>query len=328
MKKKFRLSNVDNFIIFGGGELLIDICNILINNKKRVVVISTREQINKKLFFLKSSLKEFFIKNKIKFIVLKSLKNYSKWKYLINHRSVGISHSSKWIFSEKEIKLFDNRLFNIHYSNLPSFRGGGGLTWNILTQNFYSGTTIHFVDKKIDSGFSIVNKNFSFPPNIRNSLFEMQKFSIKFQKKTINNFFQRIIDKKFFEIKKIENNFNSFYWPRLDTKKNAWINWSWDTSEIINFINAFSHPYEGAATYFNGKVIRIHKAKINNEKTKFHPFQYGLIYRVFNKKAYVASKDKGIEIDLKYLNVKKGVLGKRLSTPKIRLEKSLENIRS
>ena len=43
MKKKFRLSNVDNFIIFGGGELLIDICNILINNKKRVVVISTRE---------------------------------------------------------------------------------------------------------------------------------------------------------------------------------------------------------------------------------------------------------------------------------------------
>ena len=328
MKKKFRLSNVDNFIIFGGGELLIDICNILINNKKKVVVISSNKQINKKFFSLKSSLKEFFIKNKIKFIVLKNLKNYSKWKYLINSRSVGISHSSKWIFTEREINFFENRLFNIHYSNLPSFRGGGGLTWNILTQNFNSGTTIHFIDKKIDSGFSIVNKTFSFPPNIRNSLFEMQKLSIKFQKKIIKNFFQRIIDKKSFEIKKIENNFKSFYWPRLDTKKNAWINWSWNTPEIINFINAFSHPYAGAATYFNGKVIRIHKARINNEKTIFHPFQYGLIYRVRNNKAYVASKNKGIEIDLKYLNTKKGVLGKRLSTPTNRLEKSLENIRS
>ena len=39
-----------------------------------------------------------------------------------NKNTIGISHSSKWIFTEKEINLFKNRLLNIHYSNLPSFK--------------------------------------------------------------------------------------------------------------------------------------------------------------------------------------------------------------
>ena len=324
MKKNFNLSNVDNFIIFGGGELIIDMCQLLIKNKKSVVVISTQKQINQKHPSINSSLKKFLAKKKIKFLVFNNLKNYSKWKYLINKRTVGISHSSKWIFTEKEIKFFNNRLLNIHYSNLPSFRGAGGLTWNILTQNFYSGTTVHLLDKKIDTGFAIINKTFSFPANIRNSLDKMQKFSFKFQKKIILDFMKKIINKKSFQLKKIQHKNDSFYWPRLDTKKNAWIDWSWNTKEISNFINAFSYPYEGASTILKGKIVRIHNANIINEKINFHPFQYGLIYKVLNNKAYIASKNKGIEIDLKYLNAKKGLLGKRLYTPKIRLENSLK----
>lgn len=328
MKKKFRLNNIENFIIFGGGELLIDICNSLNKNKKNFVVISSKNQINEKITSFQISLKDFFVKNKVKFIVLKNLKNYSKWKYLINENTIGISHSSKWIFTKKEINLFQNRLFNIHYSNLPSFRGAGGLTWNILSKNFYSGTTIHFIDEKIDSGYSIINKSFLFPVNIRKSLHKMQKYSLKFQRKVINEFLNKIFSKKSFQVKKIENSLQSFYWPRLNTKKNAWINWSWGTNEIIDFIDAFSHPYDGAATFFKGKIVRIFNAKISSEKIKFHPFQYGLIYRVLNDKVYVASKNNGIIIDIKFFKSKKGVLGKRLYTPKNFLEKSLSNIKN
>ena len=323
MKTKLKFNDIDNFIIFGGGELIVDICNFLIKNKKKVLVISSSKQINEKII----SLKKFFIKNKIKFLILNNLSDYSKWTHFINKKTVGISHSCKWIFRKSEIDLFKGQLFNIHYSNLPSFRGGGGLSWNILTQNFNSGTTVHLMHKKIDSGYSIVNKTFSFPKGVRNSLIKMQKFSIQVHKKVINDFLKKIIEKKFFKVKKIQNDLKSFYWPRLNTKKNAWINWNWDSYEIINFINAFSHPYEGAATYFNKKIIRVHNAKINKEKLTFHPFQYGLIYRVSKNQAYVATKNMGIIIELKYLKVKKGVLGKRLYTPHNKLEKSIENIK-
>jgi methionyl-tRNA formyltransferase len=326
MKKKIKFSNIDNFIVFGGGELIIDICSFLLKNKKKITVISSIKQIKEKIFFTNQSIKNFCIKNKIKFIILKNLNDYSKWTFLVNKKTFGISHSCKWIFRESEIDLFQGKLINIHYSNLPSFRGGGGLTWNILTQNFNSGTTIHLIDKKIDSGFSIISKKFSFPKNIRNSLIKMQRFSIKFHKKIIKYFLINIIKEKSFEIKKIENNFKSFYWPRLKTKKNAWINWSWPAKNIVNFINAFSYPYEGAATYFNKKIIRIHKARLFKENLIFHPFQYGLIYRVLKGEAYIAAKNKSIIVDLKYLRLK-NVIGKRFYTPNNKLEMSIEGVR-
>ena len=323
MRNKLKFNNIENFIIFGGGELLADICSFLIKNNKKILIISSKKQINDKKFLLK----KFLIKNKIKFIILKNLNNHSKWTHLINKKSFGISHSCKWIFRESEIDLFKGRLFNIHQSNLPSFRGGGGYSWNILTQNFNSGTTIHLIDKKIDSGFSIINKKFSFPKNVKNSLAKMMKFSIKLHRKTINDFLRKIIENKSFETRKIQNNFESFYWPRLSTKKNAWINWTWSADEIVNFINAFSYPYEGAATYFDQKIIRIHNARIIKENLTFHPFQYGLIYRVSKGEAYIAAKNKSIIVDLKYINLKKGVLGKRLYTTNKKLEESIKNVK-
>lgn len=324
MGKKIRFNNISDFIIFGGGELVFEICSYLIKNKKKILVISSSKQINEKIIFFGQSLKEYLIKNKIKFIILKNLDNQSKWGHLVDRETLGISSSCKWIFKQKEIDLFDGRLLNIHYSNLPSFRGGGGLTWNILMQNFQSGTTIHFIEKKIDAGFSIINKSFIFPKNIRNSLTKMQKYSMKIQKKIINEFLRKIVQKKFFYKKKIHSTFKSFYWPRLSTQKNAWINWTWDAYEIVNFINTFSHPYEGAATYLNKKVVRIQKARIKKENLVFHPFQYGLIYKIFKNKVYIGAKSEGIVIDIKDLKIKKGLLGKRLYTLNNKLEKSFE----
>lgn len=327
MKKKLKFNKIKKFIIFGGGELIIDICDYIIKNKKKLLVLTSKQQIDENIPRIKTSLRKFFIKKKIKFIVLKNLKNHSRWMHFIDNETFGISNSCRWIFKEEEIDLFQGRLFNIHYSNLPSFRGGGGLSWNILSQNFISGTTVHFVNKNIDSGYSVINKKFLFPKNIRNSLFEMQKFSIKYQKKIINDFLKKIFTNKYFEIKKIKNNLHSFYWPRLDTKKNAWIDWSWEARKIINFINAFSYPYEGAATYIDKKIIRIQKAEICKEKIIFHPFQYGLIYRVSKNKAYIAANKGGIVINLKILKFKKTLIGKRLYTPYNKLEKAIQNVK-
>ena len=191
-------------------------------------------------------------------------------------------------------------------------------------QNFKSGTTIHFVEKKIDAGFSIVNKSFIFPKNIRNSLTKIQKYSMKIHKKNINDFLRKIYQKKFFYKEKIHSTLKSFYWPRVSTKKNAWINWTWNAYEIVNFINAFSHPYEGAATYLNKKIVKIQKARIKREKLIFHPYQYGLIYKISKNKVYIGAKSGSIIIDIKDLRVKKGLLGQRLYTLNDKLEKSFE----
>ena len=128
-----------------------------------------------------------------------------------------------------------------------------------------------------------------------------------------------------FNIREIENNKNSSYWPRINTKKHGWINWSWNASDIVDFIHSFSVPYPGAATLLNNKIVRFKKAKLAKSKLKFHPFQFGLIYRKVSNEIYVATKKGGIILDISEIKNIKGLLGKRLLTNRTILEKALES---
>ena len=37
----------------------------------------------------------------------------------------------------------------------------------------------------------------------------------------------------------------SYYWPKLSTEVNGYINWSWSAKEIVAFCNAFVKPFDG-----------------------------------------------------------------------------------
>ena len=104
-------------------------------------------------------LKNFLNKNKIKLII--SSKNNNKWINLVKKNTFGISHSHRWIFKKDQIKTFENKLINFHYSNLPAFRGAGGLTWNILTKRYISAQPSILLIKN-RHGFSLMTRSFSF----------------------------------------------------------------------------------------------------------------------------------------------------------------------
>ena len=171
--KSIKFGKLENFIIFGGGEVIADICSILKKKNKEIILLTSKQQSEDLILEKTYTLKNYLKKNKIKFKILKNLKNLNKFKF-INKNSIGISNSCRWIFTKKDIKLFKNRIINIHYSNLPSFRGAGGLSWNILINNFKSGTTIHLVNEKIDDGKYLIKRNFKFPQRIRKSLIKME----------------------------------------------------------------------------------------------------------------------------------------------------------
>ena len=324
--KKIKFEKIENFILFGGGQIVLEMCIFLKKNKKNIIVITSKEQSENKIYFNQYSFKNYLVKNKIKFKILSNLKKTNQWTHLIKKNSIAISNSCRWIFKHKEINLFKNKLINIHGANLPLFRGAGGLSWNMMTNYYNSGITIHLIDKNIDKGMFILKKSFTFPLKIRNSLLEMQKYSINFQKKQVINFLSKLIKNKVFKLNIIKDSPNSCYWPRISTEKHAWINWSWNANQISDFINSCSTPYIGAATTINKKVIRFKKAKPAKSKINFHPYQYGLIYKKIKNEIYVASKKGGVIIDISNIKNKKGFLGKRLLTTNKTLNKSLEKV--
>ena len=68
-----------------------------------------------------------------------------------------ISYGFAFILPEEVIQLFHNKAINLHISYLPWNRGSDPDLWS-LVENTPKGVTIHFLDKGVDTGDIIAQK--------------------------------------------------------------------------------------------------------------------------------------------------------------------------
>ena len=64
------------------------------------------------------------------------------------------------ILSRRFIKKFDGKIINIHPSLLPRFKGLDTYSRMLKNKEVKAGCTVHYVDKKLDNGNSILQKMF------------------------------------------------------------------------------------------------------------------------------------------------------------------------
>jgi methionyl-tRNA formyltransferase len=206
-------------------------------------------------------------------------------------------------------------LYNYHGADLPTERGAGCITWRILlNKEKYNNLNIHKVDKTFDTGevvFKIKNKkNFKNPRPI-----DIYKHQIKLESLFLVNFLKKLLNKRnIFKIEK-QNSNNSYYWPKLNSDVDGKINWDWDARDIASFIRGFSHPFNGAFSYIGKYKVKVFNASFHRSKTRFHPFQNGLIFRMDKKNIYVAATSYFIKIPINEIisdiNKKEFLIGKR-----------------
>ena len=70
----------------------------------------------------------------------------------------------------------------------------------------------------------------------------------------------------------------SEYWPRLLSSIHGWIDWNWNSHELIQFIQAFGSPYGGARCLFADSEVILLEAEVIEKRT-IHPFASGIILR-------------------------------------------------
>ena len=310
-------------IFFGGGVLLSELIKISLNKKINCVVFTSprhaKETILKNLTF-----KNFLKSKKINFYITRKINIKKLKKYTINKKCIGFSIGSAWIFKKNIIDIFKSRIYNIHGANLPSDRGGGGFSWQILKNNKNGFSCLHKINEKIDYGNIIETSKFS--SRSFNNPIDWQKKYIKvsadmFKKNLSNLFTRKIISKK-------QSKTHSTYWPRLDTEIHGWINWSWSGNDIVNFIKAFGDPYAGAHTLLNNEKIYLKNCKFKKIQ-KFHPFQFGIITNKTKNSIAVIVKDGIIKIKNVYekngkkKKFRKLKVGDRLFSPNKKLNAAL-----
>lgn len=220
------------------------------------------------------------------------------------------SFSSRFIFKKNFLKIYKNRVFNIHPSILPEERGAGTFTNRILNKKFFVAATIHYIDGGIDTG---------------NILFQTKKQKVKKNslpldyiiktnkcyKYLIDKFLLHIKKKKKISIKK-QSSSSKTYFARYNANLNGTIDWTTKGNYIEDFIRGFSKPYNGANTkVFIGKKIEkvnILNAKFKKNNLLNHPYMYGKIFYQDEKKIKIIVNGGFLFVKLSDLRLKKKLL--------------------
>ena len=204
--------------------------------------------------------------------------------------SLAICFGPAWIFPDSIMDRFTKGMLNFNGIPLPHYLGGAHYTWQILNNHRSGGCHIQLITEDVDKGDLLMSKNFEISKEAKipqDYFMENEKHSIEF----LDLFLEKILKDHDFELTSFEEiNNQRLYFPRLITKENGWIDWSWSGEEIERFCNAFGSPYDGASTYYDGQRVFLKEVEFINDSSAgtFHPYCYGLIVRIVGEELFVA----------------------------------------
>ena len=245
--------------------------------------------------------------------------------------TIALSLGAAWIFKPQDLEdIFCNNLFNLHGTRLPTYRGGGGFSWQILNGNRLGFTLIHQIDGGIDTGTILSLHEFLYPMACRTP----QQYADYYAEKLLSflkSFFKSLQEGSFVPDIVSQPEYLSQYWPRLHTDTHGWINWNWGLHELDRFVCAFDEPYGGAQTFWGNQVVRLRKSMADMHDGAFHPFQSGIVFRTNGRWLNIAVNGGSLIIcealDTDGNNILSKIkVGDRFYTPGENLEASAERV--
>jgi|TARA_B110000008_G_C16962564_1_gene560762 methionyl-tRNA formyltransferase len=317
---KFFIEKIETIIFIGWCPNIEELMKINKSfNLKSLIITSPNQQ---KLFNKNLKLNVFkeFNSKKIKDFISNNC-NLEKTLFL--------SISSMFIFEKKIISFLKNNLINFFPSRLPYDQGRGGFSWHIMREDRICNQLFHLIDEDINTGPVIYNEASLFPTSCKIPV-DYEDYKWKEMNRIYKNFIKEIINNKNFDIQ-IQNKNLKRYNPPLNTILNGYIDWSLNSYDLYNFINAFDEPHQGASTFLNTKNfgrLFIKSVQLHGGDTNNHPFMSGIVSRHDKKWITVSTSGKHMLLIEKVLNDKnKNIIneikeGDRFITPHDIIDKS------
>lgn len=285
-----KFGKIDRYLLLGGGQTLYNLALHLVRLHRRCYVVISQMHATGLVDVesMQMPLEDALKSQNIAFHISTNIDQDKCIDAFITPQTLGISLGAPWIFKAKFIRRFEGRLVNLHGQLLPKDRGGGGYSWLILSGQRRSGNVLHLVDTGIDSGQIVQYAEYFFPASCRKPI-DYQAFANTQKISLLKDFIEDIDRGKNFELID-QMDYLSTYWPRLNTNAQAYIDWNWSVDEIENFVCAFDDPYDGVATFLQGRKVHLKSCFAEADGQIFHPFQYGIVYRKSGDTLFVASR--------------------------------------
>lgn len=163
------------------------------------------------------------------------------------------------------------RLFNIHFSLLPKYKGMYTSALPILNGEKESGVTLHYIDEGIDTGDIIAQKRFpiDIQDTCRDLYFKYLQYGFELFKENIDNLIKGNLKAK------PQGNIDSTYFSKKSIDyKNIQIDLNRTSFEIHNQIRAFIFEEYQLPEINN---VRVFKSVLTGEKIAKNYFEYSNI---------------------------------------------------
>ena len=206
---------------------------------------------------------------------------------------------------------------NVHPSLLPKYRGPSPIQAALLNGDRETGITIIKMEKRMDAGNILYQETVTIDEE-DDSLSLSQKLSVK-ASQILPRFIEEIEKEGLKEGVIQDENLATYTKPIR--KEMAKIDWTRRSTEIVNLIRAYA-GWPVAYTYLDGKVLKIHKARVYDLIPREEPGRIMML----NREGIVCSSGNGavllVEVQLEnrkrmsaydFANGYRGILGKTLT---------------
>jgi len=195
------------------------------------------------------------------------------------------------ILSQEILSIPKIFAINVHASNLPKYRGAAPINWAIINGERITGITIIKMTQELDAGPIILQETAEIRDEDTVITLE-EKLSKKAAQLLIDSL-KSIEDKTYNLTEQDEDKVSSA--PKLK-KEDGLINWERSAQDINNLIRGCL-GWPGTFTYYNGKLLKIYKAKISSQVRQFPSSSSGQILNVSKEGIVVVTGKDNLTIE-------------------------------
>ena len=155
---------------------------------------------------------------------------------------------------------------NLHGSLLPKYRGAAPINWAVINGENETGVTTFFLQHEIDTGKIILQKSFSI--DNKETAGDVHDKMMHIGAQLLIETIELIANNEAVAQEQIYTS-NCPHAPKI-SKETGKIDWNNEVAVINNLIRGLQ-PSPAAYTYLEGKILKIHQAKIELQNHTYAP---------------------------------------------------------
>ena len=195
------------------------------------------------------------------------------------------------ILSNHILNIPEKGCINIHGSLLPKYRGAAPINRAVINGEKEAGITFMFMDEKIDAGDIIFQEKIDI--SSEETYGELYYRLSALSAETLPKLLEKIKSGK---IERISQNIEEVTFARKMNKEEGKIEWRDKGEKVYNLMRGTT-PYPGAFTYYQGKKLKITRARFlsdyQNETNAISP-NPGSVIKIEKDSILISTGGKGI----------------------------------